>query len=269
MINTDLEVIEAGLRGPARRARGRRASRWARLLALLGIQLAGSWLAGGVALGAEDAQHAPAHAEHGAHEESPELNLFYGMFGERDDIETPNWMYRLPGTPVPLAAQVINSALLFALLYRFGKGPIQEGLKKRRDAIMQGIDQASKMKAEAEAQLKEREDKLTQIDAEITRIKREMRESAEAERAAILAEAKKRRERMEREAKILIEQELKAIRETVFAETVRAAVTNARQRISSSSNAQDDARLGDEFLNGLKQNLASVGQKSGQVGSAR
>jgi F0F1-type ATP synthase membrane subunit b/b' len=119
------------------------------------------------------------------------------------------------------------------------------------------------MKAEAADQLKEREAKLEQIDAEITRLKREMREAAQAERTTILAEARKRRERMERDAKILIEQELKAAREQLFDATVKAAVTSARQLITAKTTAEDDTRLGEEYITGLKQSLVRAGQKSG------
>lgn len=213
--------------------------------------------------GADADAHGAEHgAAHGGHGDAP-VNWIYGMLGESAEVETPDWMYRTPGMPVPLAAQLINSAILLGLLYRFGKGPIQEGLKKRRDAIMLGIDQASKMKAEAAEQLKEREAKLEQIDAEITRLKREMREAAQAERTTILAEARKRRERMERDAKILIEQELKAAREQLFDATVKAAVTSARQLITAKTTAEDDTRLGEEYITGLKQSLVRAGQKSG------
>jgi F-type H+-transporting ATPase subunit b len=218
--------------------------------ALFGLGLYCATVAGGAFVG-------EAHAAGGG--ESQSINWFYGMFGESADVEEPDWMYRTPGMPVPLAAQLINSAILLSVLYRFGKGPVQNGLRRRRDAIMQGIDQAAKMKAEAAAQLKEREAKLEQIDAEITRLKREMREAAQAERAGILAEAKKRRERMEREAKILIEQELKAAREQLFEVTVKTAVSSARQLITAKTTAEDDTRLGEEYIAGLKQSLARSG----------
>jgi F-type H+-transporting ATPase subunit b len=208
-------------------------------------------------------EHAAAGEHGGEHGEEPSINWFYGMLGESAEVEEPDWMYRSPGMPVPLAAQLINSAILLGLLYRFGKGPVQAGLRRRRDAIMQGIDQASKMKAEAAAQLADREAKLEQIEAEITRLKREMREAAQAERVAILAEAKRRRERMERDAKVLIEQELKAAREQLFELTVKAAVGSARTLISAKTTTEDDTRLGEEYLAGIKQSLARAGRQDG------
>jgi F0F1-type ATP synthase membrane subunit b/b' len=202
-------------------------------------------------------------AEHGAHGEAESINWIYGMLGESAEATEPDWMYRSPGMPVPLAAQILNSAILLGLLYRFGKGPVQAGLRRRRDAIMHGIDQAAKMKSEAAAQLADREAKLEQIDAEITRLKREMREAAQAERVAILAEAKRRRERMERDAKVLIEQELKAAREELFAITVKAAIGSARTLISAKTTTEDDTRLGEEYLAGIKQSLARTGRQDG------
>jgi F-type H+-transporting ATPase subunit b len=133
-----------------------------------------------------------------------------------------------------------------------GKKPIAEALKKRKERIVRGMEEAGKMKAEAAETLARFEEKLKKLDDEVTRIKREMREAAEGERARILAETKERRERMERDAKLLVEQELKAAREALIRETVAGAVRSAEDILSKQLGTTDHDRLAREYLEGLK-----------------
>src|SRR5437868_15039215 len=124
----------------------------------------------------------------------------------------------------PFLANIINAAVLFTIIIVAGKKPIAEGLRKRKERIVQGMDEAGRMKAEAEKRLAEYEEKLKHIDTEVARIRSEMREAAELERRRVLAEAKERRDRMERDAKLLVEQETKAAREPLARETGAAAM---------------------------------------------
>ncbi len=214
---------------------------------------------GGVAFASGD-EGSDSHAgEHGEHADGHhDINWYYGMLGASDEIDHPTLAYRTPDMPVPFAAYAFNSAILFFLLYRFGKQPVVDALKARRNRIMQGMDEAAKMKAEAEQQLAHYRSKLDRIDAEVSRIRKEMREAAEAERVNILAEAKKRRGRMEAEAKQLIEQELKAAREALFAETVRSAMDTAERLLQQQANASDHQRLSDEYVGSLKGGLVNA-----------
>jgi F-type H+-transporting ATPase subunit b len=227
------------------------ASRASATLALVGVL---GWAGSAVAAG-------------DAHEGGHEVNYFYGLLGESDEVSEPSVMYRPTGMPVPLAAQLFNSAVLFGLLYKFGKGPVKEGLRRRREGVVKDLEAAAKMKAEAESQLAEHEARLQRVDSEIDRLKREMREAAQAERTAILAEAKKRRERMERDAQLLITQELKAAREQLFASTVHTAVQGAKQLVESKANAEDHVRLSEEYLSGLRASLAKSGHSASSGGA--
>lgn len=197
------------------------------------------------------------HDADSEHAESHQINWFYGLIGESDD-EEPSLLWRPKGMPVPLSAQIINSAVLFYLLYRLGRRGVVEGLKKRRQRIMQGMDDAAKMRKEAASELTRYQERLAQIDAEITETRKQMREAAEAEREQILAEAKRRRERMEREARVLIEQELKAAREALLKETARTAVESARQLLASQANAADHERLNKEHVVAVQSGLSHV-----------
>jgi F-type H+-transporting ATPase subunit b len=206
---------------------------------------------------AEDAAHGE-HAEHG----SLEINWAYGLLGEKDGVE-PDLLYRPKGMPPPFLANVINFAILVAIILSVGKKPIAEALKKRKERIVAGMEEAGRMKDEAATRLAEYEDKLKRLDDEIERIKREMRESAEAERKRTLGDAKERRDRMEREAKVLVEQELKAAREALMRETVMGAMRSAADVIANQLGTPDHERLAREYLEMLQKTpLPNTGARS-------
>jgi F-type H+-transporting ATPase subunit b len=212
----------------------------------------------------EHAGPAQARGEHVASEHAPhggghghEINWLYGFFGEKDGVE-PSLAWRPKGTPPPLGALLVNTAILFYVLGRFGAPKMAEALKKRRTSIMAGFDEAARMRTDAEDRLEEYTQKLDKIDQEIERVKREMRETGEAERVRILEEAREKRTRMERDARLLIEQELKAARETLLKDTVGAAVRSAEELLSKQVTSSDQQRLVDEYIKELPRALGGV-----------
>jgi len=195
-----------------------------------------------------------AHGGHGV----GEINWYHGLVAERDGVE-PSLLWRAKGTPPPVLAMVFNTAVLFYLLGKYGAPKMSEALKKRKVSIMQGMNEAQKMKEDAEERLEDYEEKLKHIGDEIERVKREMREAGEAERVRVLAEAKEKRVRLERDAMLLIDQELNAARELLMRETVRSAVSSAQDLLTKNVSVNDQHRLTDEYIKGL---VATLGSKS-------
>jgi F0F1-type ATP synthase membrane subunit b/b' len=191
------------------------------------------------------------HNEGGHDEHHQEFNWFHGMLGVKEGVE-PDLLWRTPDMPTPFAALLINTALLFGLLYKFARAPVAKGLVDRRQRIMRGIDEATAMKDEAKRQLDSYRSKLDNLDAEIERVKREMRETAEAERQRILGDAAARRTRLEQEARVLIEQELKAVREELTRATALAALRSARDLLATNTSTDDHRRLCEEYLETLR-----------------
>jgi F-type H+-transporting ATPase subunit b len=190
-----------------------------------------------------------------------DINWYYGVLGEKEGVE-PSLLYRPKGMPVPFGAMLFNSAVLFYVLIRFGRKPVVDGLRMRKQNILRSIEEAQKMRAEAEASLAEYEEKLAKIEEEVTRVRDEMRAAGESERKRILAEARDKRARMERDARVLIEQELKAAREQLMAETVHNAVRAAEIVLQAQITSQDHSRLAEEHLAGLKTSAVALRGKS-------
>lgn len=230
------------------------------LLAALALLFTSAAWAEKSAPAAATAAHGSPDAE-GAHGEDHgpgPINWFYGMLAETDTQE-PNLLFRPKGMQPPLGAMLLNTAILFYVIFRVGRRPLTDALKKRKAAIMQGMDDAARMKEEAADRLADYEEKLAHIDEEVERLKREMREAGQAERARILAEAKERSLRMERDARVLIEQELKAARQDLIREAVEGAVKTAGERLAKEIGAADHARLADEYLAALDKAVVTKG----------
>jgi F-type H+-transporting ATPase subunit b len=223
-----------------------------------GHTVAGHTVAGQAVAGqAVAGQAGEAHAGGEVHEHHQEFNWYSGLLGEKADVE-PGLLWRAPGTPAPFVAQLFNTLLLVGLFLKFGRQPLARGLADRRQRILRGIEDAAAMQAEATEQLRVYRNKLDNLDAEVERVRREMRESAETERRRALEEAGARRTRLEQEARVLIERELEALREELTKETALAALASARELLQRSVSTDDHRRLCEEYLQKLSPGGASA-----------
>ena len=197
--------------------------------------------------------HGDAHGdEHGHHVPTwDDINWDQGLLFESEDSE-PGLLLRKPGTPVPFLAMAINSAILFLILIGVGGPKIREALKARKAGITSGMVQAAAMRDEAEARLKDYEDKLAHIDEQIDAAKQQIQDLAKVERDQVLKEARAKRDRMVLDAHQLIEQELKAAREILMEETVKSAMKTAHELISRATSSADEQRLQSEYLASLR-----------------
>lgn len=196
------------------------------------------------------ADHGDGHDEHHVPSLS-DVNWYHGILGEREGVE-PSLLWRAPGTPVPVAAMLLNTLLLLGLLVRFGGPMVRAGLTARKQRVESGIQSAAAMKREAEQQLAHYENKLARVDQEIENVRAQLREQAEAERKRVLAEAEQRRAQMDREVNVLLRQELKAARERLFHEVVAQALQAAEESIRRELRPEDHHRLAEELLASLE-----------------
>jgi F-type H+-transporting ATPase subunit b len=208
-----------------------------------------------------DAHELDVAAEHGAdHGHVPtwdDINWAEGLLFESEESE-PGLLTRKPGTPVPFLAMALNSALLFWLLISVGGPKIREALKARKAGITSGMEQAAAMRDDAEARLKEYEDKLAHIDQQIEASRQQIQDLAKVERDQVLKEARAKRDRMLVDAHQLISQELKAAREILMEETVKSAMKAAQEMITQATSAADEQRFQAQYLESLRSTQLSA-----------
>lgn len=215
-------------------------SRVRRLIAAMIFCLSMPAFAGGKS--GESADHVP---------DVSQINWIHGVLGEKEGAE-PSLLWRPPGMPAPLGALIFNAAVLYGILIVLLKKPIAEGLRKRKSQVLSGMQEAARMKQEAEEQLRGYQERLKGLDQEIARIQLEMRLAAEAERTRVLDDAKERRRRMEREARLAIDQELSMLRSQLIHETLTTAISSAERKLRERLGVAEQQALAERYLNDVK-----------------
>lgn len=96
---------------------------------------------------------------------------------------------------ITVAAQIANFLVLVWLLKRFLYRPILDGIDARERQITERMEEAGRIRAEAEAAEAEHQAEIARLKAGREGVLEEAREVAEAERDALLAETRARLER--------------------------------------------------------------------------
>jgi F-type H+-transporting ATPase subunit b len=207
--------------------------------------------------GAEATGTEAASAEHEEEQGTSfsDINWYYGLIGEKDHVE-PSILWRPTGMPAPFLATGLNWLILMSLIVVFARKQLPAALKKRKATIVSGMEEAGRIKNQAENRLNELEEKLSHVDEEIELIKAEMQRASELERERILREAEERRIRIERDAARLIETELEGAKDQLRRDVVATALEQASQEVARQLTGQDQQSLFDEAIGSLK-NLPS------------
>jgi F-type H+-transporting ATPase subunit b len=163
-----------------------------------------------------------------------------------------NWLDFTNKEQPPYAALLINFGLLAYGYYRFGKKPVADALQKNRDSIAKEIEDAQRMKREAEGRAKQYQSKLQHLETELAETKLSLQEAGKAEHDRIVKEAEEKAARMQKDAAFMLEQESKQLRLDLQRETVLAALAAAEDLLKKRVTAVDQERLAEEFLASLE-----------------
>lgn len=146
------------------------------------------------------------------------------------------------------AYEWLNVAILVAALIYFARKPVGEYLGSRRDTISKNIASSEQLLKESERKLAEWNDKATRLDADVASILESTRKSAEADKAAILADAEATASRIRQSASGVVERELRTARVALRKEAAELAVTLAGSLLREHTSDADRSRLVDEFI---------------------
>lgn len=160
-----------------------------------------------------------------------------------------------------LGGSIVNFALLLVILFVLLRKSVPEFLRNRRASVVEGMEEARRVKEEAEAKYKEYSQRIDNLDAELDRLREEMRRAGMDERDRIVADASKRAEKMRDEARFLIEQQMKQLREDLTREAIEAAIGAAEAMLVKSTTPQDQERLAKEYLGSIRTSLAEKVQE--------
>ena len=172
---------------------------------------------------------------------------------------TPHATY---GSRPAYGAMVLNFVLLAALYYFLGRKPIAEALVKRRAAVAKEIEEAQRMKTEAEARAKQYQAKLGRLEEELAMAKQALVDAGRGERDRIVRDAEEKASRMQKDATFRIEQEMRQIRQELWRDTVEVAVTAAEDLLKKRITPADQERLAEDYLAELVGTGATAGGAS-------
>ncbi len=146
----------------------------------------------------------------------------------------------------------VANFVLLVLVFGFAvKKKVTPFLVERRRQVVESLEEARRLKEEAEAKHKEYTDRLAKLDAELAQIRADMVKAGEAERDRIVAEAEKKASSLRHETEFLIGQRIKELRETLTREAVEAAVETAGKVLAEKTTADDQKRLAQGYLSAV------------------
>jgi F-type H+-transporting ATPase subunit b len=167
--------------------------------------------------------------------------------GHDEGLPPINWTQFGGNTP-PFLAMLINFGILAAGYYLLGRKPIATGLQSRRDTITREIEEAQRMRQEAEERAKRYQAQLDTLQEETRTARDALVRAGEAERDRVIREAEAKAERMRKDAEFLVAQEIKQVHEDLLREAVEVAVTAAQELLKQRITPADQERLAEEYL---------------------
>jgi len=144
--------------------------------------------------------------------------------------------------------RVINFVVLLAALIFVLRKPISQALSSRIKNIREQLDSLEAQKAEAEKQLAQYNEKLSQLEKEAEKIiKGYIRQGNEA-KAKILKEAEETAKKLQAQALRNIEHEFDKARQELQREVVGKSLEKAEQTLKKVITARAQDKLVDEYL---------------------
>jgi F-type H+-transporting ATPase subunit b len=159
-----------------------------------------------------------------------------------------------------VAIQGINLAIFLGILVYFARRPILDSLANRANNVRRELDEAARMRDEAEARYREIEEKLATLDKRIADLKEDAQRDADADAARIAERAEADAARLKETAERTIREEAARARSEIRREVVEQAAALARETVRQNVGPDDQSRLQGEFMRSV------AGQANGKSG---
>jgi F-type H+-transporting ATPase subunit b len=147
-----------------------------------------------------------------------------------------------------LAFSAFNFTIFVVLMVRLARSPLRDFLVNRRRDVVASMEEAARLKAEAERLRKEYEQKAAALDRAREDLIAEVKAIAEADRKRALVAAEEAAARMRQDAERTARSDLERARQELRAEAAKLAEELAREEVRRRLTDQDRKRLLDEFL---------------------
>lgn len=158
------------------------------------------------------------------------------------------------GWPPPFGWALVNFIVFLGILSRLVWKPIKAGIVERHTQIKGDLEEASRLRAAAEAQLAEFTKKVAGADQEVETLLNQLRKEAQSDRARIIAAAEAEAVNLKAEAEKQIGLEIERARAALRKETVEAALKAAEEMLRTRISSDDQNKLADRYLADLEKN---------------
>ena len=146
----------------------------------------------------------------------------------------------------------LNLLLLLVVLAVLLRKPIRGYFSDRRLRIQGEIEEATRLRKKAEERYASWQKRMSELDAELERIRNTARQRAEAERDRIIEAARATAERIRHDAGVAVEHELRRAREQLREDAADLAVELAGDLVREQLDDADRKRLLDEFIDTIQ-----------------
>lgn len=147
--------------------------------------------------------------------------------------------------------KVFNFILLAGGLYLIWAKWLKGALEGRSKDIQCALEEAHRTRAEAEAKLKEYQQKLALLDQKVAQIRTDLKVEAGEEKKKILEEAENAAIKIKGQAKRTAEQEVKKAKLELQKEVARLAVEMAKEILAEQIKPEDQKRLAKDYVDKL------------------
>ncbi|HEY2900827.1 MAG TPA: ATP synthase F0 subunit B [Polyangia bacterium] len=147
-----------------------------------------------------------------------------------------------------LALQFLNFGVLLFILIKFGGSAVNKALLARHEQLKADLAAAALARAEAEQRLKKQDQRMANLEKEITSMRAGIQQEADAEKARLIAAAEDRAKRIREETAFMIDQQVKEGEATLRREASNSAMKIAEDILRRSMDGRDQQRLLDGFI---------------------
>lgn len=157
---------------------------------------------------------------------------------------------------------IINFLVMVFLLYYFVRKPLANYLTTRADTIREQVETSRKLREEAIAKYEEAKTKLDQLEAELDAMRKHFAEEGEVAKKRMVEAAERAAAKLDRNADLLVQQELRGARKRVRDELVSLALQKAEGKLRAELNEAAQTKMITAFIDSLKdrEELKSAGE---------
>jgi F-type H+-transporting ATPase subunit b len=152
------------------------------------------------------------------------------------------------GWPPPFGFALINFAVFLGIMSRLAWKPLKAFMIQRHDGIAKALDDAAKLRAEAQSVLDAYQGKLAGLDGEIDKLLVTIRKEAEAEKGRIIAAAEADAKRLKLDAERQIAAEIERARRELRRGVIEAALSAADETLRKSIAADDQKKMAERYV---------------------